>query len=88
MATSSRDYIVLTGIAIAAAQSHVHGYIDPGSTSMLLQGIIGGVAAVLVVSRSYWARTMARLRRPGGRAHPAKDAAKDDGGLPPTTPGA
>ncbi len=88
MATSSRDFIVLTGIAIVAAQSHVHGYIDPGSTSMLLQGIIGGVAAVLVITRSYWARTMERLRRPAVPAPPAEGTAQDDGGLPPTTPGA
>jgi hypothetical protein len=50
-----------------AAQPHLQAYIDPGSTSMMLQGIIGGVAAVLVMTRHYWARATGRIRRAAGR---------------------
>jgi hypothetical protein len=79
---------VLTGVAIVASQSHVHGYIDPGSTSMLLQGIIGGVAAVLVITRSYWSRAVGRVQRAlaGSSENPAP--AGKDGDIPTPRPGA
>jgi hypothetical protein len=32
------------------------GYIDPGTGSMLLQAIAGGVAAAAVVTKVYWRR--------------------------------
>ncbi|HSC90111.1 MAG TPA: hypothetical protein VLB86_00505 [Gaiellaceae bacterium] len=41
-------------------------YIDPGSGSLLLQALAGGVAAVAVAGRVYWRRvtTFLRLRKP------------------------
>ena len=33
-----------------------HAYLDPGSGSMLLQVLLGGVAAVGVVAKLYWHR--------------------------------
>jgi hypothetical protein len=36
-------------------------YLDPGSGSMLLQVILGGVAAVGVVCKMYWYRIKAAL---------------------------
>lgn len=36
-------------------------YLDPGSGSMLLQVILGGVAAVGVVLKMYWYRIKAAL---------------------------
>lgn len=37
-------------------------YIDPGTGSLLLQGIAGGVAAAAVVVRVYWGRLLRLLR--------------------------
>jgi hypothetical protein len=37
-------------------------YLDPGSGSMLLQAIAGGVAAVGVMGRLYWRRLRSALR--------------------------
>jgi hypothetical protein len=51
----------LLGIAVFSAQAPVHAYIDPGSTSLFLQAIVGGVAALLVVTRSYWSRLVSRF---------------------------
>lgn len=31
-------------------------YLDPGTGSMLLQLILGGIAGVLIVARLYWSR--------------------------------
>ena len=39
----------------------VWAYLDPGSGSMLLQVILGGVAAVGVVLKMYWYRIKAAL---------------------------
>ncbi len=32
------------------------GYLDPGSGSLLLQGLVGGVASALVIGKVYWRR--------------------------------
>jgi hypothetical protein len=37
-------------------------YLDPGSGSLLLQGLIGGVASAAVFARLYWRRTKRFLR--------------------------
>lgn len=52
----------LAAVALAATPADAFAYIDPGSTSLLLQGIVGGIAAFLVLTRSWWQRTIARLR--------------------------
>ncbi len=38
------------------------GYLDPGSGSMILQILAGGVAAVAVTARLYWGRLLKLLR--------------------------
>ena len=50
-------------------------YLDPGSGSMILQLIVGGVAAVAVMSKFYWRRFLTFLgirkkeeEEPGRRA--------------------
>jgi hypothetical protein len=39
-------------------------YIDPGTGSLVLQAIAGGVAAVAVTARLYWRRVKTFFRRP------------------------
>ena len=36
-----------------------HAYLDPGTGSILLQGLIAGIAGGLVVFKLYWARMKA-----------------------------
>jgi hypothetical protein len=38
-------------------------YIDPGSGSFLLQALVGGVAAAIVLARAYWQRSVDFVRR-------------------------
>lgn len=38
-------------------------YLDPGTGSMLLQALLGGVAAVGVIAKLYWHRMTAALQR-------------------------
>jgi hypothetical protein len=42
--------------------SNVLAYLDPGSGSMILQIIAGGLAAVAVTAKLYWGRLMKFLR--------------------------
>ncbi|MGH2746215.1 MAG: hypothetical protein ACRDN8_27730 [Thermoleophilaceae bacterium] len=41
---------------------HVLAYLDPGSGSMILQILAGGLAAVAVTARLYWNRILKFLR--------------------------
>lgn len=46
---------VVTGLLLLAAfSSPAHAYIDPGTGSMLIQGLIGGVIGALFIIRMYW----------------------------------
>lgn len=60
--------LCIVAIALLALEVPVHAYIDPGSTGLLLQGLIGGIAAAIVLTRSWWQRGIARLRGPGRRS--------------------
>ena len=42
--------------------STVLAYLDPGSGSMILQVLAGGVAAVAVTAKLYWGRLLRFLR--------------------------
>ena len=42
------------------------GYLDPGTGSMLVQLVVGGVAAAAVTAKFYWRRllVLVRIRKP------------------------
>ncbi len=56
----------------------VLAYLDPGSGSMILQIIAGGLAAVAVTARLYWNRILRflRSRKDEPEAPPKPDAAR------------
>lgn len=49
--------------------SEAHAYIDPGSGSVLLQLILGGIAGIGVVAKLYWGRAKERYRSLFGKAN-------------------
>jgi hypothetical protein len=53
----------LVAIAFLSAESRLQAYIDPGTTGLFLQGLIGGIAAFIVLTRSWWQRIFSRARR-------------------------
>lgn len=55
---------------------YVFAYLDPGTGSFILQGIIAGVLGSLVVIKSYWHRLKALFSR---SATPPSDDAGDSG---------
>jgi hypothetical protein len=62
----------LVAIALLTVESRPQAYIDPGSTGLFLQGLIGGIAAFIVLTRSWWQRILSRIRR-----SPPHDASTD-----------
>ena len=42
-----------------------HAYLDPGSGSMLLQLLLGGVTGVVVIVKLYWERVRSIFHRRG-----------------------
>lgn len=56
-------------VALLVLERPAAAYLDPGTGSMLLQVLLGGVAAVGVVARLYWRRVTAAIN---GRLQRAK----------------
>lgn len=48
------SYLAILTACIAAFPSAAYAYLDPGTGSMILQLIIGGVAGAMVVLKLYW----------------------------------
>jgi len=53
---------------------NVLGYLDPGSGSLLVQLLVGGVAAAAVAAKMYWHRllVMLRIRKPEPELRPVE----------------
>jgi hypothetical protein len=47
---------LLVCIALLLLQRDLYAYLDPGSGSMLMQLVLGGVAGLGVIVRLYWRR--------------------------------
>lgn len=57
---------VLAGIVLclcALAPTEAYAYLDPGTGTFALQGLIAGVAGGVIGIRSYWRRIVALFRR-------------------------
>ena len=56
----ARPGVVGTLVAFAAVgiafSGDAHAYLDPGTGSILLQGLIASVAGGLILARAYWSR--------------------------------
>lgn len=49
----------ITAILLLSITVNAHAYLDPGTGSMMLQVILGGIAAVGVAIKLYWHKLMA-----------------------------
>jgi hypothetical protein len=46
---------------LLVAERQAFAYLDPGSGSMLLQVLLGGVAGVVVIAKLYWRRILSLI---------------------------
>ncbi len=68
----------LVFLSVLNIDTPAHAYLDPGTGSMLLQLLLGGVAGALVVGKLYWHRVKAFFGRgPAPRPNPDKTAVSD-----------
>ena len=58
MAKNRTSLIVALVVALIVPQA-AHAYLDPASGSMILQAVIGGVAAAALAFKYYWRRIQA-----------------------------
>ena len=56
-----KPYVALIFLIFVTFPAPVMAYIDPGSGSLLLQLILGGVAGLFVILKLYWHRFLAVL---------------------------
>jgi hypothetical protein len=68
MDRNAKASAALAAIASTASATPASAYLDPGTGSMLLQMILGGVAGALVIGKLYWQRIKDFVaRRPAGQ---------------------
>jgi hypothetical protein len=63
-------FAVLVCWCVLFAERPASAYLDPGSGSMLLQVLLGGVAGVAVIAKLYWGRLLSLF---GIRRDPPKE---------------
>ncbi|MXY17816.1 MAG: hypothetical protein F4Y57_12695 [Acidobacteria bacterium] len=61
--------VAVVVVALVAFEMPAAAYLDPGTGSLLLQALLGGVAAVGVIAKLYWRRVTAAIN---GRLQRAK----------------
>lgn len=59
--SKSFSIVFIVAIVLCTSAHPAEAYIDPGNTSMLLQLVVGGIAAGLVLGRRIWLSTVQRL---------------------------
>ena len=64
-----KSFIFIAKIALLTTflTSHAHAYLDPGTGSMLLQGLIAGLMVVATTMGIYWQRFLDFVYRVTGK---------------------
>ena len=55
----NRTSLLVAAVAALIVPQAAHAYLDPASGSMILQAVIGGVAAAALALKYYWRRIQA-----------------------------
>ena len=57
--------LALTAMLVGASTSTAHAYLDPGTGSIILQVLLGGVAGLALACKLYWQKfiTMLGIKR-------------------------
>lgn len=55
------EKILLVAVVFAALSSPAYAYIDPGSGSMIVQGVLAAIAAIAMTAKLWWHRLLVLL---------------------------
>jgi hypothetical protein len=66
--------ILLALAVILISVQDAYAYLDPGTGSMILQGLIGGIAGGLFAIRVYWGKLKSRFGRTPSTVQTSRDA--------------
>ena len=55
------EKIAVTLIVFAALSAPAYAYIDPGSGSMIVQGVLAAIAAIAMTAKLWWHRLLVLL---------------------------
>ncbi len=53
--------LALTAMLVGASTSTAHAYLDPGTGSIILQVLLGGVAGLALACKLYWQKFVSML---------------------------
>ena len=67
----TKAFVLVVGVALLLCSRPAFGYIDPGTGSVLIQGLVAAFAAVGVAMKLYWHRLAALF---GGQARTTEQA--------------
>ena len=68
--------VAVSALVLGAFAGPAHAYLDPGTGSMILQLLLGGVAGAAVAGRFYWDKLLTLLRlRPAKQQSETSDEA-------------
>jgi hypothetical protein len=70
MTTRALAFAAFVCWCVLVAERPAFAYLDPGSGSMLLQVLLGGVAGIAVIAKLYWGRLLSLF---GIRRDPPKE---------------
>jgi hypothetical protein len=68
MAPLQAALFVALFLLVSHINGTVYGYLDPGTGSVAIQLVLGGVVALLATAKLYWSRVVSWLRRKPARA--------------------
>ncbi len=67
---TSKKMLMAAGFAVIATSLPAHAYLDPGTGSLIVQSLVGGVLAASTFTAFYMGKILKVFRRITGRARP------------------
>jgi hypothetical protein len=71
--------VLLALAVLLISVQEAYAYLDPGTGSMILQGLIGGIAGGLFAIRVYWGKLKSRFGRTPSAVRSSGDAPDEKG---------
>ncbi len=75
MLKSASYVLMFAALAYGTGSAPAHAYLDPGTGSMILQVLIGGIAGLALAGRFYWNRLMVLI---GVRSEPPAETGTEE----------